>query len=249
MYAHPPAPILTVAVVGAESTGKTSLVDQLHILAQQHSVVCDSVHEHLRDWVVQHKRTPQTHEQQGIAQAQQQATQLAYNNLQHREPIETLAPTAATAKPSHASGIRLLLLDTTAILTAAYSAHYFNDHSLWAQAFSSEPQVDLYLLMGLDVAWQADGLQRDGEAARHSVDQQLRLALRTQGLDYQVVYGQGDNRTQAAWMAIQSALLACKDPPNKSPKGLAKTSPNFHAWGCEGCSDADCERTLFKGLL
>ncbi|MFB0914613.1 MAG: AAA family ATPase, partial [Burkholderiaceae bacterium] len=145
MYAHPPAPILTVAVVGAESTGKTSLVAQLHILAQQHSVVCDSVHEHLRDWVVQHKRTPQTHEQQGIAQAQQQATQLAYNNLQHREPIETLAPTAATAKPSHASGIRLLLLDTTAILTAAYSAHYFNDHSLWAQAFSSEPQVDLYL--------------------------------------------------------------------------------------------------------
>lgn len=226
--------VFTVAVVGAESTGKSQLVQALRATAARTGFRCHSVDEHLRAWVDTHQRTPQAHEQTSIANAQTEAAQQAHSQL------------AALAAPNEP---RLLLLDTHAAMTAAYSAYYFNDKSLWDMAFAAQPAPQLVLLMGLDLPWQADGLQRDGQAAQRGVDQLLRDALQQRSISFQVVYGQGALRHNNAWQAITTAFAAHQ----RSDAGHAQAGPgaalNFHAWGCEDCSDPDCERRLFKGLF
>lgn len=195
---------------------------------------CHAVDEQLRTWVSTHQRTPLAHEQLGIATAQTAAAQQAHSQL------------AALIGPNKQ---RLLLLDTTALMTAAYSAYYFNDSSLWDVAFAAQPTPQLVLLMGLDLPWQADGLQRDGQAAQLGVDRLLRNALQQRGAAFQVVYGHGALRTSNAWQAIQAACAQQQRSSSDRAKVTHTEALNFHAWGCEGCSDPDCERRLFKGLF
>ena len=226
--------VFTVAVVGAESTGKSQLVQALHTTAASNGFSCHTVDEHLRAWVDTHQRTPRAHEQTSIASAQTAAAQQAHSQL------------AALAAPN---GQRLLLLDTHAAMTAAYSAYYFNDESLWDMAFAAQPAPQLVLLMGLDLPWQADGLQRDGHAAQLGVDRLLRDALQRHGMVFQVIYGQGAQRHSNAWQAITAAFAAHQRLDAGNAKAPPDTALNFHAWGCEDCSDPDCERRLFKGLF
>lgn len=224
--------VFTVAVIGAECTGKSQLVQALSTVATSSGFSCHTVAEYLRAWVDTHQRTPLAHEQFGIAAAQTETAQQAHTQL--------------SARAAH-NGRRLLLLDTHAAMTAAYSAYYFNDPGLWDTAFAAQPMPELVLLMGLDLPWQADGLQRDGQAAQLGVDQLLRQAMRQRGVAFQVIYGQGTQRTRNAWQAIQAAFARYQRP------GLVDTAnhaaPRLHAWGCEACSDPDCERRLFKGLF
>ena len=63
---------LVIAVVGAESTGKTTLAAELAArLGADTGLACTHVDEHLRHWCEAAGRTPRIDEQQGIAQAQQ----------------------------------------------------------------------------------------------------------------------------------------------------------------------------------
>jgi nicotinamide riboside kinase len=61
---------LKVALLGAESTGKTALADGIaqYWRAQGHAV--HAVGEYLREWCEREGRTPRPHEQMGIAQEQ-----------------------------------------------------------------------------------------------------------------------------------------------------------------------------------
>lgn len=238
--------VFTVAVLGAESTGKSSLVQGVAAHANANGWVTAHTSECVRDWVAQHQRTPLAHEQEAIALAQTQAGHQAWDRLATLDPLESdYAPTSDSATQANstaqARSPRLLLLDTTAIMTAAYSAHYFDDHSLWAYAFAARPQPDVYLLMGLDLPWQADGLQRDSVAVQHQVDQHLRHALTQHGCTFQTIYGSGTARVMAAWKAITAAR-------NTAPKPASNTL-SYHALGCEGCADPDCERRLFRRLF
>jgi nicotinamide riboside kinase len=126
-------------------------------------------------------------------------------------------------------------------MTAAYSAHYFNDHSLWDKVMDFESTADLRLLMGLDLPWKPDVGQRDGPAHQKAVDVLLRHALQSRGLPFTVIYGQGEARTQAAWRAIQSTLQA----RNNTNREHQATRRNWRAL-CECCADPDCELALFS---
>ena len=88
---------LRVALLGAESTGKSTLAAAL---ADQYQTVW--VTEYLREFVEVHARTPQSHEQLMIAR-----TQLARED-------------AAAAQAGH-----YLFCDTTPLMTALYSQFYF----------------------------------------------------------------------------------------------------------------------------
>jgi nicotinamide riboside kinase len=99
-----------------------------------------------------------------------------------------------------------VIADTTALMTAVYSDYIFQDKSLYDFALEYQSQFDATLLMGLDVAWVADGLQRDGQHVREPVDNLLRQALSQANIDFKVVYGQGQARVNAAMMALQDSL-------------------------------------------
>ena len=138
---------LRIAIVGAESTGKTALARDLaaHVAAQRNWRTT-WVGEVLREWCDAHGRTPMPHEQAAIA----------------AEQARRIDAAAATHD--------LVACDTTPLMTAVYSAMLFDDASLVADAIAFQRRCDLTLLTALDLPWVADGLQRDGPHVRAPVD-------------------------------------------------------------------------------
>ncbi len=227
---------IRIALLGAESTGKTSLSLGLAkvLTGQGLNAVC--VPESLRDWCEGHGRTPQAHEQADIAERHAQAI-----FFQSSEWV---------------------IADTTPLMTAVYSDFIFKDRSLYASALTHQAQFDLTLLMGLDVAWVADGLQRDGAHVREPVDGLIRRALQDAMLPFKVIYGQGDARLNAALLAIseglgglpQVSVLRNALPSLQSTHSQREVSQyglnqGQTAWRCDLCSDSECEHRLFSDLL
>ncbi|MDP1780764.1 MAG: ATP-binding protein [Hydrogenophaga sp.] len=211
---------ITVALLGGESSGKTTLglalTEQLNALG----VGATLVPEHLRAWCEREGRAPLAHEQVAIA------------NEQNRW-IEAAAH----------SGAQVVVADTTALVVAAYSECVFNDHALLSVSLKAQQQSDLTLLMGLDIPWQADGLFRDGPGMRADIDAVLRRELHSAGIPFQTVYGSTEARLQHALRAVGALLgrqLAAHNQVLEAGTGQ---------WTCENCSDPDCERRLFSGLV
>lgn len=212
----------TVALLGGESTGKSSLAQALlEHLTPAHGPRAVRVPEHLRGWCELHGRAPHQHEQASIAAAQ------------------TAAIAAARATPD----VQVVVADTTALMVAAYSEQYFNDATLWPQALADHATVDLTLLMGLDLPWVADGLCRDGPAARQATDTLLRARLEQAGISFQTIYGTGQARVSQALRALGVAMgrpLLAQDPFWEQGR---------RRWNCEKCGDPECEHRLFRDLI
>ncbi len=225
---------IAVAILGAESTGKTSLGLALSdALQTQSGMPVPVLPEVLRAWCAEAGRTPRREEQAAIAEAQ--ARQLG----------DTLAIDAERA---------LVIADTTPLMTAIYSDLLFGDTTLYAMAIAHQRRYALTLVCGLDLPWRADGIQRDGPHVRVPVDDAIRRALESAALPYQVVYGQGTDRCSNALIAIKpiadSARTLCArglfDTEKLESDGAAAAAT---PWRCERCGDAACERRLFTGLL
>jgi nicotinamide riboside kinase len=219
---HTMSSVRRIAIVGAESTGKSWLAEHLTQVLAQRGETVQWVPEVLRTWCERQGRTPEPHEQMAIAQSQ------------------------ANAALAIAQGI--VISDTTPLMTAVYSHMLFDDEGLYPMALAHQQLFDTTLVTGLDLPWVADGLQRDGPHVRGPVDTMVRQALDRHGLRYRVVYGQGHQRLnnallalglpgedEAAWRTRENAQYALNE--GRTP------------WLCEKCSDADCEHRLFTGLL
>lgn len=178
------APGFVVAVVGAECTGKSTLVEQMQAALRAQGTACATVPEALRGFCARMGRTPMAGEQQAIAQAQT----LAIAQAALRHPV--------------------VIADTTALMTAVYSEQVFGDSGLMAQAVCAHRTVGLTLLAATDLPWHGDGLQRDGPQARQVVDRLLRQALDRSGMPYTVIAGAGEVRLHAAMAALRRAMAA-----------------------------------------
>ena len=167
-----------IAVVGAESTGKTSLVQAL---SEQVGAVV--VPEYLRQFVEQHGRVPTQPEQTSLMQEQIRAEQAAVDQ-------------------AIAQGQPFVFCDSSAIMTAVYSEFYYGDDTLYEPAMTHHQQVSLTLFCQPDLPWVADPGQRDGSEVQHAVHDLL--GRRLQGLSSPVVpiVGAGDSRVRLALRAI-----------------------------------------------
>jgi nicotinamide riboside kinase len=171
-----------IAIVGAESTGKTTLAHRLAdaLRRAQHDAV--AVDEGLRAFCDAHGRTPRRDEQRAIAGEQ--------------------AGCIEAAAARHA----IVVADTTPLMTAVYSDLVFGDAGLYAEAEQWQRRCDVTLLTALDLPWQPDGLQRDGPHVRAPVDARLRAALARAHVEHAVVSGQADARLASALAAVRRAL-------------------------------------------
>lgn len=169
-----------IAVVGAESTGKTELARLLAERLTQRGIATTLVPELLREWCAREGRTPRPDEQAAIADAQ-------------------------TRRIAEAARQGVVVADTTAVMTAVYSDMLFDDRSLYADALAAQAGYTMTLLTALDLPWVADGLQRDGPHVREPVDALVRAALARAGVSYAVVHGRGPERLASAWAALNLA--------------------------------------------
>jgi nicotinamide riboside kinase len=168
---------MKIALLGAESTGKSQLAKALSARLQQSGLQVHRVDEYLREWCDTYQRTPSQDEQLHIVEMQ---------------------IARVRAAPANA----VVIADTTPVMTAVYSQMLFNDDRLNEVALSHQSLYDVTLLTGLDVPWVSDGLQRDGPHVREPVDAAVRHMLGLAGLPYQVVYGSGVQRLENALYCI-----------------------------------------------
>jgi NadR type nicotinamide-nucleotide adenylyltransferase len=168
-----------VALLGAECTGKSTLAEAL---ARHFNA--GVVGEYLREWCNAHGRTPLQHEQAHIAQTQ------------------------AARIDAAARGHALVFCDTTPLITALCSEHYFGDPSLTAGALAFQRRFDLTLLCAPDLPWEADGFQRDGPQVRERFDARLRAALDGAALPSVDIQGDWPQRFELARRALTDGLQA-----------------------------------------
>lgn len=213
---------MIVAIIGAESTGKstlaTALAERVRTLA---GLRCTWVPEHLRRWCDERGRTPRADEQASIADAQ------------------------AAAIDAAAAAHDVVIADTTPLMTAVYSRMLFGDDSLVADAIAFQRRCAVTLLTALDLPWEPDGLQRDGEHVREPVDGHLRALLSTHGLGWSVVAGRGPARADAALDAL-SPLLAARGADLRARLAVRNADPSAARWTCVRCDDPDCEHRSWR---
>lgn len=177
------APAFVVVLVGAESTGKTTLAHELVATFAARGERVARVDEVLREFCDEHGRTPHRHEQAGIAAEQTARIEAA------------------------ASSADVVIADTSALMIAVYSEIVFGDTSLHASALAAHRRAQLTLIMALDLPWRADGLQRDGPHVREPVDALIRASLAGTGIACTTIGGDGPARLAAALQAIDAARL------------------------------------------
>jgi nicotinamide riboside kinase len=178
-----------ITIVGAESTGKTTLAAHIAATLAQEGQRVALVDEFLREFCMTKGRTPRVDEQAGIAHEQTRRIRAAAE--QHD----------------------VVVADTTALMIAVYSEHVFGDRSLYAQAESAQQHYQHTLLTALDLPWEADGLQRDGPHVREPVTALVRASLARAAVPYAVVSGAGPERLRCALAAIGHT------PSEESPAG------------------------------
>lgn len=206
-----------IALVGAESTGKSTLARELTASLEADGLVVAHLDEYLRTFCDAQGRTPRQDEQATIAAEQTRRI--------------------AAARDARLLPVDVVVADTTALMTAVYSELVFGDTTLYPQALADHRQADLTLLMALDLPWVADGLQRDGPQVQQPVDHLLRSALLGAGIGFSVIGGQGPQRlanARAAWAALQRS-----GQPRPRDAGAWRHR-------CGRCGDPACEQHLFS---
>ncbi len=217
-----------IALLGAESTGKTTLAEAIAqaLRADGHSV--NGVAEYLREFCDAQRRTPRLDEQAHIADMQTQRIAQAQRQFD------------------------VVVADTTALMIAVYSEKVFGDTSLYASALEAHRAVDLTLVTALDLPWQADGLQRDGPQVRPPVDARVRSLLMAYRLPWALVSGQGLDRLESALDAVTPLLRerGLLGPglftrlSQREARDLAQSTT--WAWQCDDCDVPGCEHALLR---
>lgn len=173
-----------VCLLGAESTGKTTIAQAL---AAQLS--CPWVPEYLRRFCDSQQRTPRRDEQALILETQH---------------IHALAARECAAR----QGAPFVFCDTAPLLSAIYSEDVFGDRSLLPRGRALHALYDLTLLCEADLGWVADGFVRDGPATQMRIHSALEaelsaLAHRLGNQACTRISGSGGARIKAAVDALQ----------------------------------------------
>lgn len=215
---------MKIALLGAESTGKSTLAEAMasHLRAAGHPA--RAVPEVLRAWCLREGREPRPEEQFAIAREQEQCVEEACTQ----------------------AGI--VVADTSALMVAIYAARLHDNDPLYRYAVQRQRAYDITLVMGLDLPWVPDGLHRASVQVRDAVDACLRAELVRAGLAYRVIYGTGPQRLAHALAAANVAPQASGDAlPDTGSRAVAEAGK--WVWSCEKCSDPECEHRLFSRML
>lgn len=214
---------MIIAIVGAESTGKTVLANALaERLAAETGLACTAVPEWLRLWCEREQRVPRQDEQRAIA-------------AQTWRRIEAAAATH-----------NVVVADTTPLMTAVYSRLLFRDDTLDAYAADCQRRCAATLLTAIDLPWVADGLQREGAHVQAPVDALVRRLLAAHALPYAVVGGAGTLRLEHALDAVTPLFKPAATPQRGLFTRLARRDADQPAWVCLECDVPECEHAVLR---
>ncbi len=173
--------MIKITLFGSESTGKTTLAQQLADFFQT-------------EWVPEYSRLYQEKHQR---------------LLTYRD-VTPIAKGQLRLEKYYLSKVRnLLICDTDILETKVYSEAYYGKHPKWLATCIPSQYADLYLLTDIDIAWQADGI-RDMPTNREQMHQQFLQELLMRHLPYVLISGSEANRFLVAKQAIEQIVRSCK---------------------------------------
>lgn len=167
-----------ICILGAESTGKTTLAQQLAAHFN-----CPWVPEYLRTFCHERGRTPKRDEQSLILETQ------------HIHELAAVAGIQAAASGATGSAPRYVFCDTAPLTIAIYSEYVFGDGSLYPRAHELHARYALTLLCEPDLGWVADGFLRDSAAAQAAIHTMMERELVHLGLPCARIAGSGNSRS------------------------------------------------------
>jgi HTH-type transcriptional regulator, transcriptional repressor of NAD biosynthesis genes len=167
---------IRIAILGAESTGKTTLCIELKQALISRSVKTTIKPEALREFCKLHNRVPTKEEQ---------LTQEKFDENHDTCGLRTLS-----------------LSDCAPITTAIYSDLYFSDKSLYPDAEIYHANYDLSILLAPNIGWQSDGIFRDSPAAQQRFHLLMQTWLKNKSHPWLEIDDIGERRTATAMSAI-----------------------------------------------
>lgn len=187
---------LRVVLIGAESTGKTTLT---LALAEHYRTSCvlEYGREHWEQKVAGLSMTEPLPTEGSASWSPDEFVHIAAEQ-QRREDL--------AARSAH----RVLFCDTNAFATGTWRERYYHSRDPRVDAIGARDQVDLYLLTAPDVPFVQDGF-RDGEAIRHWMHERFREQLAARPVPHVLIQGPYPERLPQALAAVDQLLRS--DPP------------------------------------
>jgi NadR type nicotinamide-nucleotide adenylyltransferase len=169
--------MLKIALTGPESTGKSTLAQQL---AQHYQTVY--VPEYARYFL----------EVFGANYSESQVWEIARGQITLEKALLSQAR-------------RVLFLDTELTVLKVWLEHAFNHCPEWLIATQKSQNYDLYLLLDIDLPWQPDPL-REHPHKRAYFFEKYQAELTALGANYQIIRGSENERLDLAIHWIDSLL-------------------------------------------
>lgn len=181
-YKQEPSDILKVVLFGPESTGKTTLSEQL--ARHYHTVwVPEYAREYLQDKWNNERKTCEPHDLLPIAEGQMR--------------LENSLTKKATD---------ILICDTDLLETKVYSeAYYIGNCDPILEKYALQNTYDLYLLTYIDIPWEADDL-RDKPNEREQMFNYFKDTLEKYGKNFITLKGSKKQRLNKAINHIDTLL-------------------------------------------
>jgi HTH-type transcriptional repressor of NAD biosynthesis genes len=174
-----------VSVVGAESTGTTTLARDL---AQHYGTV----------WVPEYGR-------EYCEKLQAAGVDLWTYQWRSPEFAEIAEKQQRMEDDLAREANRVLICDTDVLATGIWHERYLGTNSLAVDAIANSNRHDFYLLTDCDLRFVQDGL-RDGETIRQWMTRRFEEVLTERGLPWAKIAGFGDERLSAAVREIDGLL-------------------------------------------
>lgn len=169
-----------IAIVGAESTGTTTLSESL---AKHYHTV----------WVPEDGRMYSMGKVHGDEHAVWRSSEFVHIAEAQSELEDTLAESS--------NGI--VFCDTDAFATSIWHERYMDTRSKEVETIASRRHYDLYIVTGDEIPFVDDGL-RDGEKIRHAMNQRFIERLTEEKKNFLIVTGTRQERLEKAIAAIES---------------------------------------------
>ncbi len=175
-----------VVLIGAESTGKTTLAQKL---AERFSTT----------WVPEYGREHWEKKVAGISMSD------PLPSWSHEEFVHIAAEQQARENRLARQANRVLICDTNAFATGTWHERYYQSRDQRVDAIGAVDKVDLYLLTAPDIAFVQDGF-RDGEKIRDWMHDAFRTQLVNGSTPWRLIAGSYAARFEAAEAAVAALM-------------------------------------------
>lgn len=159
---------LKIALLGAESTGKTTLCSELAALYH-----ANWIPEYARDYVSQLNRDYTFEDIEHIANQQFNQINAEYSS-------------------------KIVFFDTELIITKVWFEVVFHACPQWINEAIVKSPINYYLLCNTDIDWIPDAVRENGGEMRNQLHAQYETILKELNLPYAIVSGAGQERIACA---------------------------------------------------